>query len=169
MLMDVVCLSLMCVCLFCWQRDPLIHHDPLEENRRWAWNPPRPKFLTSIFSWVCRVCPPVVRCCNYCEFFLITRAESIYNRSLFNYEGTTLCHSGFSSLMQFPTAEPRYFKAGLLDNLVLLSEWEGKLAKQTHSFIFIKENQAINNTPTFGGAFEAAGLECCVWSLFKFW
>jgi hypothetical protein len=96
------------------------------------------------------------------SFFLIARAESIYNRSLFNYEGTTLCHSGFSSLMQFPTAEPRYFKAGLLDNLVLLSEWEGKLAKQTHSFIFIKENQAINNMPTFGGAFEAAGLECCV-------
>lgn len=32
----LVCLSLMCVCLFC-QRDPLIHHDPLEEeNRRWA-------------------------------------------------------------------------------------------------------------------------------------
>ena len=31
-----ICLSLMCVCLFC-QRDQLIHHDPLEEeNRRWA-------------------------------------------------------------------------------------------------------------------------------------
>jgi hypothetical protein len=50
----------------------------------------------------------------------------------------------------------------LLVNLVLLSEWDGKLAKQRHSFIFIKENQAINNMPTFGGAFEAAGLECCV-------
>ena len=31
------------------------------------------------------------------------------------------------------SAEPRYFKAGLLDNLVLLSEWENLRSKSTPS------------------------------------